>query len=93
MGDAIVRDLARKCSDDVSDAIHRNMQLVESRRDMAALAFAGAAIAVAVATGAFIGVREDAGDADAWADALMAELRPLVLSAVQHVQKPPGPSG
>lgn len=77
----IVRDIGRKCGDDVGSAICRNMQLVDTPRDRMMVAMYGASAALGNATGAWLGsmglpCEPVAGDFDQlWRELL----RPMVL--------------
>lgn len=80
-GDAIAKDIGRKCSDDVGAAIRRNMSLMTDQRGAFMIAAYGAATAIGSATGAFSALADDIPEPDEqmidemWRDFL----RPLAL--------------
>lgn len=53
MNDGIIKDIGRKCADDVSDAIKRNMQLIPDQRGKFLVAVYAAVTGIASASGAF----------------------------------------
>lgn len=55
INDLLVKDIGRKCGDDVGGAIRRNMQLVDLPRERMMVAMYGAGVAVGNATGAWLG--------------------------------------
>ncbi|HUD92307.1 hypothetical protein [Sphingobium sp.] len=85
----VIRDIARKCDDDVAAAIHRNMALVSGGTAMSTVAFAGATSALATAAGAFVAVHHGMGGGYATgedvADGLLAILRPMVVRSVDRL--------
>lgn len=94
MSDEINRDIARKCDEDVSGAIHRNMQLVEGGAAKAQIAFMGAGSALGSAGGAFLALHaaqygEGVPDEEA-AEALWLLLRPMVVRAIARHRKEKG---
>jgi hypothetical protein len=79
--DQILQDIGRKCGEDVSAAIGRNMLLFDGKREAMIIATYGAATAIGAANGAFSAYMDgpDAIDANL-VDQLWAEiLRPMIL--------------
>ncbi|RSV11636.1 hypothetical protein CA235_18370 [Sphingomonas sp. ABOLF] len=86
----IVRDIGRKCCGDVSAALHRNMQLMETGQEMAQVALYGAAPAMAAAAAAMASVLAadgNARDPEEIADHLWDILRPMVLKGLAEIQE------
>ncbi len=79
--DAIAKDIGRKCADDVSAAIKRNMHLMPDRRGKFLVAAYAAVTGIAAATGAFAATIGGGPDPDEqMVDELWAEFfRPLAL--------------
>jgi len=79
--DAIMKDIGRKCSDDVGAVIRRNMALMTDQRGAFMVAAYGAATAIGSATGAFSALADDLPEPnekmvdEMWRDFL----RPLAL--------------
>lgn len=95
--DQITRDIARKCGDDVSAAIHRNMALVGGATPMTQVAFSGAASALGAAAGSVLAVHfmmgGDKEAPDVVADRVWSMLRPLVVDSVQRFSAVNAPGG
>lgn len=79
--DRIAKDIGRKCSDDVSAAIHRNMNLMTTQRGAFMVAAYGAATAIGAASGAFSALADDIPQPnEAMIDAMWRDfLRPIAL--------------
>lgn len=84
--DPITADIGRKCSDDVSAAIRRNMLLMQDNLSAAQVAVIGAGGALGMAAGAMCAHLEElAGaqmDNEGIADALWDILRPMCLASL-----------
>lgn len=82
--DGLVKDIGRKCADDVGDAIRRNMQLMGDRRGKMIVATYGAATAIGAANGAFAAVMDGHKQIDeVFVDKVWAEiLRPMILGQI-----------
>lgn len=79
--DQIIKDIGRKCAEDVAGAIRRNMLLFNGKRELMIVATYGAAAAIGAANGAFAAYM-DAPDSidEKLVDQLWAEiLRPMIL--------------
>jgi len=81
MDDAIVKDIGRKCSDDVAAAIRRNMLLMGDAREKVIVAAYGATAAFGAASGAFAAMSDGPAEMDAAnVDAMWAAfIRPMIL--------------
>ena len=81
MTDAVIKDIGRKCSDDVGAAIRRNMNLMTDQRGAFMVAAYGAATAIGSATGAFSALADDLPEPnEAMVDEMWRDfLRPLAL--------------
>lgn len=79
--DGVVRDIGRKCADDVGSSIRRNMALMADRRGAFMVAAYGAATAIGSATGAFSALADDLPEPnEAMVDEMWRDfLRPLAL--------------
>lgn len=85
----IVQDIGRKCADDVSAAIRRNMQLMETGQEMAQVAIYGAAQAMGTASGGLAAALAADGnmrDPTSVADHLWDLLRPMVLKGLHEIE-------
>jgi hypothetical protein len=84
--DQITRDIARKCGDDVSAAIHRNMALVGGATPMAQVAFSGAASAFGAAAGSVLAVHRLTGGEPVTTDEVLERvwsiIRPLAVRSL-----------
>ena len=82
--DTIIKDIGRKCADDVGDAIRRNMQLMGDKRGKMIVATYAAASAIGAANGAFAALAEGPLTIDeAFVDQCWAEvLRPMILGQI-----------
>jgi S-methylmethionine-dependent homocysteine/selenocysteine methylase len=77
----IISDVGKKCADDVSAAIRRNMQLADGAREQMVVGMYAAAAAIGAATGAlgaFMG-RPSTLTAEQVDEAWSGILRPMVL--------------
>ncbi len=86
----IATDIARKCGEDVADAIYRNMALVAGGQNMALVAYLAAASALGTAGGAFLAIHDacggdSTGDEEV-ADALWLELKPMTVRAITRLR-------
>lgn len=92
----IVMDIGRKCDEDVSGAINRNMALVSGEVQMSQVAFMGAASALGTAGGAFLAVHYSKGGAvvtdEEIAAALWSLLSPMVVRFVARLRSQEGRS-
>lgn len=81
----MVRDLGRKCGEDVFDSIMRTALLIPDPINRAQIATFGAGAAIGVAMAAFLktGVQQTA--ASEAADALWEKLRPLAIRGAQDL--------
>lgn len=81
MTDEIIKDIGRKCGDDVSAAIRRNMLLMADQRGAMIVATYAAAAAIGAASGAFAAFLDGPAEVDAATiDEMWTEiLRPMVL--------------
>ena len=86
MADPIVRDLMRKCGDDVAEAMWRTVLLAESRSDAAVVATGGAAAALGLAAGAFKALSEEPCSPEEAVCALWEKLRPMAIRAFRQDQ-------
>lgn len=77
----IVKDIGRKCSDDVGDAIRRNMGLVTDQQSAMAVVSYAAVTAIGAASGAFAALTNGPAKLDEAAlDEMWTEyLRPMAL--------------
>jgi hypothetical protein len=85
--DQMAEDLARKCADDVRDAMWRTILLSESEGQRAAIAMMAAASASAITAGIvakLIGFE----DVEAVADALWEQMRPRLIRAIVPPRSP-----
>lgn len=86
----IVRDIGRKCGEDASGAIRRNMALMGNSEEMAQVAVFGAGSALGTAAGAMAAhLERQTGkpvDGAEVADHLWALLRTTVLAGLQRIE-------
>lgn len=85
----IGRDMARKCGDDVSDVVRRNILLCDTIDDRAWVAIFGASIAVASAVGAIRHILPEATPEEA-ISALIAAVQPMAEAALARFPKEMG---
>jgi hypothetical protein len=89
--DSIVRDIARKCDDDVNGAIRRNMALVHGSRERAQVAIMACASALAAACVAFLAIIDELGGsattAEEAAEALWDLMKPMTIRAIGDLQR------
>lgn len=83
--DQMAKDLARKCADDVHDAMWRTILLAESDGQRAAIAMMAAANANAI-TAAIFARLIGSDKPEAVADALWEQMRPMLISAIQSTK-------
>ncbi len=85
--DEILKDIGRKCSDDVAAAVRRNIHLMGDRRGKMIVATYGAAAAIGAANGAFAAFMDGPDEIDAvFVDKIWAEiLRPMILGDLADV--------
>ena len=82
----VVRDLMRKCQDDVVDTIHRTALLALDRDGAATIALGGAAAALGTAAGAVAATCDEAPTAEEATDALWQRFRPMVIRAYEQLE-------
>lgn len=82
----VIRDVGRKCGDDVSGAIRRNVALMESQRGAMIVTTYAAAAAIGAANGAFNAFMNGPDKIDeALVDQLWADLlRPMVVGELSR---------
>lgn len=82
--DQLAKDMGRKCADDVSAAIRRNMQLMPDRHGKMVVSTYAAAAAIGAANGAFAAMAEGPLEIDeAFVDQCWSEiLRPMILGQI-----------
>lgn len=86
----VIRDIAAKCSDDVAEAISRNMKLVDGGEAMTQVAVMAAGRAIGVASGAFLAFASCHGEevtGDEVVDALFERMRPIVMRAIKDLME------
>lgn len=89
--DALTRDIARKCADDVSAAIRRNMALVDGPAEKLAVSMSAAASAMGSATGSYLAYhdlqRAEPIYPAAAAKGLWRALEPMTLRAMTDIRE------
>jgi hypothetical protein len=83
--DQMAKDLARKCADDVSDAMWHTILLAESQGQRGAIAMMAAASASAITASVFAQLI-GSDDPQAVADALWEQMRPRLISAIESTK-------
>ena len=87
--DHMTRDIGRKCADDVSGAMRRNILLADDMQGMVAISAYGAAAAIGLATGMFAqqsGAANDEVISAAMIDELWVNLiRPIAVQAERKI--------
>jgi hypothetical protein len=83
--------IARKCTDEVCNAIDRNMDMVIGARAKGQVAFHAAAAAIGTAGGAFVALSSEqfgvAPTDDQTAEALWAILKPMILKGMPRLRE------
>lgn len=80
----LIKDIGRKCADDVADAIRRNMLLMGDKRSKMIVTAYGASAAIGAANGAFAAMADGPLEIDeAFVDQCWSEiLRPMILGQI-----------
>lgn len=90
MSDQMIKDIGRKCADDVSAALRRNMQLMPDPRSKMIVTAYGASAAIGAANGAFAAMGDGPQEIDeAFVDQCWSEiLRPMILGRIAKEPTP-----
>lgn len=81
----ILRDMMRKCADDVTRAVRTSAFLLDHPDDRIAITIAGSSKVMGMATGIFIAKSENACSPDEVVDAILSLLRPAAIRAAEDI--------
>lgn len=81
----VLRDMIRKCDDDVSRVVHMNVRLLDDPSDGVALAISAAAGAMGIAVGIHMATDGYDCSADEAVDAIIERFRPMAVNAANAI--------
>lgn len=81
----ILRDMMRKCADDVTRAVRTSAFLLDHPDDRIAIAIAGSSKVMGMAAGVFMAAHKNACSPEEVVDAILGLLRPAATKAAEDI--------